>query len=200
MIRLPFFARTSAALLAFVALLSAGESRAEVPLKGMIGCGLIGAELVTGTEALLGVRQPWLYAVSGVAGAAGGAVGGYFLEKNTSPQIALFTFFGGLGLIIPATILVTDALNHPATPEPEAPPAPKEPTADPSGPSASPELSIVLPPSPKGRVALLWLEGNEWMPRVPTVHVGGIYTPRELSQFSISQVTEVGFPVVGGRF
>src|SRR4051794_860844 len=40
--------------------------------KGMVGGGLLGAEVVTITESLIGIRNPWAYVIGGVVGAGGG--------------------------------------------------------------------------------------------------------------------------------
>src|SRR5579859_1494648 len=45
--------------------------------KGITGGGLLGAEVVTIIESLVGVRAGWAYVVGAVVGAGGGAAGGY---------------------------------------------------------------------------------------------------------------------------
>ena len=50
--------------------------------KGMIGLGLIGAELGFVVPALAGARDTWVYIVFPVLGAGGGAVAGYFLLEQ----------------------------------------------------------------------------------------------------------------------
>src|SRR3974390_480039 len=52
--------------------------------KGIAGGVLLGAEVVTITESLVGVRAGWAYGVGALVGAAGGGVGGYFVEKGSS--------------------------------------------------------------------------------------------------------------------
>jgi hypothetical protein len=80
--------------------------------KGAIGLGLIGAELGFVIPALAGAKGVWPYIVFPVIGAAGGAVGGYFLlEKGEGkPELAVATLTVGMALVIPAmvaTIAVT---------------------------------------------------------------------------------------------
>jgi hypothetical protein len=81
--------------------------------KGIVGGGLLGAEVVTITEALVGVRSGWAYLLGGVLGAGAGAVGGYFVEQNvTDGQVPMYMLAGGLALVIPAVVLSLDATRY----------------------------------------------------------------------------------------
>ena len=111
-----------AAVLAAVALVGASlvtpsrDARADdvAPTgKGIVGGGLLGAEVVTITEALVGVRSGWAYLLGGVLGAGAGAVGGYFVEQNvTDGQVPMYMLAGGLALVIPAVVLSLDATRY----------------------------------------------------------------------------------------
>jgi hypothetical protein len=81
--------------------------------KGIVGGGLLGAEVVTITESLVGVRSGWAYLIGGVLGACGGAVGGYFVEQNSpNGQAPMYMLAGGLALVIPAIVLTLDATRY----------------------------------------------------------------------------------------
>ncbi|MDP9152428.1 MAG: hypothetical protein M3O36_21085, partial [Myxococcota bacterium] len=81
--------------------------------KGITGGALLGAEVVTITESLVGVRRGWAYAVGAVVGAAGGGVGGYFVEHgNTDGKAPTYMLAGGLALVIPAVVLVLNATRY----------------------------------------------------------------------------------------
>src|SRR5258708_27021653 len=81
--------------------------------KGITGGGLLGAEIVTMVESLANVRQGWAYGVGAVAGAGGGAVGGYFIEKGSSDGKApMFLLAAGLGFVIPAIVLTLNATRY----------------------------------------------------------------------------------------
>ena len=81
--------------------------------KGVTGGMLLGAELGTMPQALLGVETWWAYAVGGGVGAVAGGVGGYFVEtKVTSAQPSLYLLAGGMALIIPTVVLTLNATSY----------------------------------------------------------------------------------------
>lgn len=108
---------------------SAQTVRSQIPMsptgKGIVGCGLLGAETVALIEGAAGVRARWAYAVFPLLGAAGGAVGGYFLEQaatsGSTPDsgltaVSVATLVAGIGLLIPTLIVYVNATSfHPET-------------------------------------------------------------------------------------
>jgi len=80
--------------------------------KGTIGLGLVGVELGLIIPAIAGARDWWPYLVFPILGGAGGAVGGYFMDINTTtqPEISVAVMAIGLGLLVP-TIIGTLALT-----------------------------------------------------------------------------------------
>jgi hypothetical protein len=104
--------------------------------KGIVGLGLLGGEAVVITMSLVGVRNPWAYLGGGVAGAAAGAVGGYFVEQGSSDgRVPIYLLAGGLALIIPGVVLT---LNGTAYQGNENATEDKAPTNVPAGPAADP--------------------------------------------------------------
>lgn len=93
-------------------------SPVQADLKGMVGLGLIGAELGFVLPAVTGLHETWAFIVFPIAGAAGGAVGGYFLlEKGDGhPELAVASLTAGMALFIPAMIVTLSATAY----EPEA--------------------------------------------------------------------------------
>jgi hypothetical protein len=93
--------------------------------KGMIGLGLIGAELGFVVPALAGARDTWVYIVFPVLGAGGGAVAGYFLleQGDGHPEAAVAVLTAGMALVIPALVVTLAATAY--EPEAEAPSAAK---------------------------------------------------------------------------
>ncbi len=91
-----------------------GQEKATAGIKGTIGLGLLGAETVLFTEAALGVKSPWLYLAGGGVGAAGGAVGGYFVDRAENARLSTFLLAGGMALIIPATVVVLSQTAYPS--------------------------------------------------------------------------------------
>lgn len=110
--------------------------------KGIVGGALLGAEVVTITESLVGVRSGWAYVIGAVLGAGAGGAGGYFVEQGSSDGRApVYLLAGGLALVIPAVVLSLDATRF--RPEEGA-------TEDhaPTGPDANPGMpggSVVSP-------------------------------------------------------
>lgn len=100
--------------------------------KGIVGCGLLGAETVAIIEAAAGVRARWPYLVFPLLGAAGGAAGGYFLEQaanggadTTLTGLSVASLVLGLGLAIPTTVAYVNATNyHPENDQPSEDNAP----------------------------------------------------------------------------
>jgi hypothetical protein len=87
--------------------------------KGILGLGLVGAELGLIIPALAGVRDEWWpYLVFPLLGAAGGAVGGWAVEQNTpnDAEVDVALMVVGLALVVP-TIVGTLALTAYAPPE-----------------------------------------------------------------------------------
>ncbi len=140
------FGRSTVALAAGAALLAtltaAPSARAEGQVspkgKGIVGGALLGAEVVDLTLAIAGVEKGWPYFMFGALGAAGGGVGGYFVEKAVGTEgpaeAPVFMLAGGLALAIPTVVASLNATSFrppeverevvPAMPVPE-PPAPK---------------------------------------------------------------------------
>src|SRR5688500_758071 len=103
--------------------------------KGIAGGILLGAELVLLVEAAADVEPAWAYVVGGLAGAAGGGVGGYFIEQEGEPKLPLLMLAGGMALAIPTTVAVLSATAYepPLEYVEDEPPA-DEPVADPPRP------------------------------------------------------------------
>lgn len=90
------------------------ENPLNADFKGAIGLGLIGAELGFVVPALAGARGVWPYLVFPVLGAAGGAVGGYFLlEKGAGhPEAAVAVLVAGMALAVPAMVITIAATAY----------------------------------------------------------------------------------------
>jgi hypothetical protein len=81
--------------------------------KGIVGGALLGGEVVTITMSLVGVRNGYAYLGGGLAGAAAGGVGGYFVEKGSSDgRVPVYMLAGGLALIIPGIVLTLNATSY----------------------------------------------------------------------------------------
>jgi len=131
-----------------------GKTESAGKPKGTIGGALLGGELVVTVEAAAGVKSGWAYAGGAILGAAGGGVGGYFIEKNASPRVDLLMLAGGMTLVIPSIVF---ALSRTAYAPPvdyltDKPPA-DEPIANPPQPdvptgAAPAPVETVSPPPP----------------------------------------------------
>lgn len=201
------------ALLSTAPALAVGTEEASGTAKGTIGGGLLGAELVLAIEAAADVQSPWLYLAGGVAGAAGGAVGGYFIEQNSSARVSMLLLAGGLTLAIPTTVAVLSATAYepPASYMQDQPPA-DEPVADPPQPGAAPSSrapvkkplrlarSRPLPPLRLTPPALIDVTPNVLALSVPAVEVRDAYTRVEVAMYGAEQTAEVHVPVLNVAF
>lgn len=215
----------AAALMAAPAVAQAQATPTETSAKakGIVGGGLLGAEAVMLVEAAAGVRTAWPYIVGGVAGAAGGAVGGYFTE-DSNPKISLYLLAGGMTLIIPTTVAVLSrtAYEPPADYTEDKPPA-DEPVADPPQPTSSKPResrgaatrSAARTPRPRGKrkqtespqpvvlrppPALIGVGEGSLSVSVPAVEVRNAYTQKEVAMYGVKQQTELRVPVVNVVF
>lgn len=195
--------------------------------KGMVGGGLLGAEVVTIVESLAGVKSPWAYVIGGVVGAGGGAVGGYFVEQNSSDGRApMYMLAGGLALVIPAIVLTLNATRwqpeagatedvSPAGPPAEpgapggsitsAPAAGTGPAATPS-PAAAPgaggapaDKPSTPAPAPPPQ-SLLDVHEGSFRLGVPLPDVLPVFSLADQRQYGMKQETEVRMPVLHVTF
>lgn len=177
--------------------------------KGIVGGALLGAEVVNLTMGIIGVDRGWPYLVFGALGAAGGGIGGYFVEQNTrdAPEASLYMLAGGMALVIPTIVVSLNATmykppestitNEPANnpPSPAGAPQPATPGAQTRRPQlrplAKPEhFAFSLIDVYKGSVALA----------LPAVDVRPVYSPREMWTYGVQQGTEVRVPVLYATF
>jgi len=198
------------------------DARAESPNvsptgKGIVGGGLLGAEVVTITEALVGARAGWAYGVGAVIGAAGGAVGGYFVEQaSTDGRAPVYMLVGGMALVIPAIVLSLNATRYipeegatedraPIGPAPEpgapggsivAPPPPGGQPPPPAAEPAPPPPPAAAPTSPPP-TSLLDMHGGQLRVGVPVPDVRPIFTIAEQRQYGTrSTQNELRMPLL----
>jgi hypothetical protein len=138
-IQTSFLGTLTLAILTLAPLSAHAEDAVSTTGKGIIGGGLLGAELVLATEAAFKVQPGWAYLVGGVGGAAAGSVGGYFIEQDASPKTTMLMLAGGMALVIPTTVAVLSATAYepPASYTQDRAPA-DEPIAEPPQPSGAP--------------------------------------------------------------
>jgi hypothetical protein len=101
-----------------VSLLGASAAAAQPPfavgddakgVRGAVGLGLVGFELVMTIEAAVGVTNPWLLSLIPLAAGGGAAVGGYYMEQeSTEAGVAMLAV--GMTLLVPS-ILITLVLS-----------------------------------------------------------------------------------------
>lgn len=172
--------------------------------KGIVGGGLLGAEVPVIIEGIAGVRSGWVYLVSAVAGAGGGAVGGYFIEKGSSDGLGpMYMLAGGLALVIPAVVLTLNGTRYqpeegatedrapigPAA-EPGAPggssiapgvaPAPTPPPPPPAPPPPPPAAAPTPPPQ-----SLLDVHQGTFRMGVPVPDVRPVFSVSEMRSFGM---------------
>lgn len=221
--------RSAALATAFVlgaGLFSARDARADnvSPTgKGIAGGALLGGEVVTITESIVGVRAGWAYIVGGLAGAAAGGVGGYFVEQSSSNgQVPMYMLAGGLALVIPAIVLSLDATRYrpdenatedrtPAGPpaEPGVPGAGMSPTApSPTAPAAVPantpppsSPAPTAPPASPTPQSFLDLHEGTFSLGVPLPSIAPMFSAQEQKTYGlVKNEAEVRMPVLHVTF
>jgi hypothetical protein len=203
-----------------------GYEESHASPKATIGCGLLGAELVLGVEAAVGVQSPWAYLGGGIVGAGGGAVGGYFIDQEENPRTSMILLAAGLTLAIPTTVAVLSATSYeppadyledkPPADEPVAdPPQPATPGAAPAPATAPPapaptgqapktrrvvRRTAVLPPLRLTPPAIIDLSPDMLALRVPALEIRDTFSQKELSMFGVRQTAEFRVPVLNVAF
>ncbi len=222
----------AAALLGVVAVSApARDARADEVSpdgKGIVGGALLGAEVVTITEALAGVRPVWAYAVGAVVGAGGGGVAGHFIENgSTDGKVPMYMLAGGLALIIPAVVLTLNATrwqpeegatedNVPTGPAaepgavggsvvvgaPNAPNLPPPPTPAPPGPTPPLPPPAAAPPAPTPPPQSLFdVHGGSLRMGVPVPDVRPVFSVVEQRQYGLLHAeTELRMPMLHMTF
>ena len=169
-----------------------GVVRADGPVtptgKGIAGGILLGAEVVMIPIAIGGVEDAWPYPVFGALGAAGGAVGGYFVEQTGVAEPAVYMLAGGLALVIPTLVTVLNATVYGRGDDGEQP--------------DSDETTTITTTTSARRVplALVGIGARGARPGVPAVELHPLYSDTEIAQYGVAQGTEVRVPVLSGSF
>jgi hypothetical protein len=187
------------ALLASVAMTVPVQAEGAVTAtgKGIAGGVLLGAEIPMITCAIVGVESAWPYLLFGAAGAAGGAVGGYFLEGEAGDaagggvgaEPSLYLLAGGMALVVPTLIAVLNATAY----------EPGEGDAEGFDNPAEARRRRRVP------VAVLNLDalqrdGVSLRPGVPAVELRRAFSAREVAQFGARQRTEVHVRLLQAAF
>lgn len=189
--------------------------------KGIVGGALLGAEVVTITESLIGLKEPWIYAVSAGAGAIGGGIGGWAVENASSDgRVPVYMLAGGLGLVIPAVVLLLNATRYKPSEDATEDKAPTGPSADPgkvggsSVVGAEPPPTPTTPPPPAGGgttapppasppaptppppQSLFDVHEGAFRMGVPVPDVKPVYSAREMKELGVAQQTMLRMPVL----
>lgn len=162
--------------------------------RGIAGGALLGAEIAIFGEAIAGLESPWLYWAGAGLGAAGGALGGYYVESAGAPRSSYYLLAGGMALSIPAMIVYLDATNEVRSHTPAEPTGPdydEEPLDELDG-------ARLLLPKRLGAAPIDW-QGS-WALHPPSVVVCPTSTPFETAVLGVPETTGVFFPLVGGVF
>ena len=162
---------------------SAGDStssdRDANIVKGMIGGGMLGAEIVMLTESALRLRPGWMYLLGGAAGAAGGAYLGYELCDDSTNRPPAFLLAGGIALIIPTIMGVLTATQY-----------------EPSGPlqrEADDAIETKAAEKPAEEKTDAHLD-------LPGLGLAQTFSREDLARFRVRQVTELHLTFLRGVF
>jgi hypothetical protein len=194
------FPRISLGFCALLALLaSSSESRADGTnrAKGIAGGALVGAEVVILTEAVIGVKPMWLYAVGAAVGAGGGGVAGYYLGGVSSPKPPSFVLAGGIALFIPTLIGLATATQFQPDDSYQQQRAPEEDT---------PEARRSAPRAPLAQASVAHPAMRDALPQtsarleLPQLEVTQTFTAEEVQAHRVRQVPSVHLSLLRGVF
>jgi hypothetical protein len=187
---------------------------------GVAGGILLGAEVVMIPIAIGGISDAWPYPVFGALGAAGGGIGGYFVETTGSTEASVYMLAGGMALVIPTLVAVLNVTVYDTEDEEEEPseeggsdlvqvtptgelPA-AEPGAAPATPTPAGPAATEPPKTSRGKhrvpLAFLGVDRRGLRPGVPAVEIRPLYSETEIAQYGAIQGTEVQVPLVRGIF
>jgi hypothetical protein len=220
----PVAVATAVAVAVFAPARSARADEVSPNGKGIVGGALLGAEVVTITEALAGVKPGWAYAVGAVVGGGGGGVAGHFIENgSTDGKVPMYMLAGGLALIIPAVVLTLNATrwqpeegatedNAPTGPAAEpgtvggsivspAPNVAPPPTAAPSAPTPALPPPAPAPPAPTPPPQSLFdVHRGSLRLGVPVPDVRPVFSVAEQRQYGMHAETEYRMPMLHMTF
>ena len=197
---------------------SPSEARADGPVtatgKGTVGGALLGGEVVCITMGAIGVERGWPYFVFGGLGAVGGGIGGFFIEKASSPEPSLYMLAGGMALIIPTLVVSLNATAYkpPETDQIQNEPANNKPVLDapaPGAPAARPTASRAVkkparfaaaPVLPHIPLSVLDLYKGHVALGIPAFELRPLYSSAELWKYGVGQGSEVRFPLFKAMF
>jgi hypothetical protein len=205
-----------------------GQARAEGPVdsrpKGIIGGGLLGAEVVMITMGAIGVEKGWPYIVFGIVGAAGGAIGGFFVEEASGVDAAeapTYMLAGGMALVIPTMIVTLNATAYKPPADDKGEPVDNKPAVEPAPPGGSVTVttsksapppramggsaSMSKTPPPAARLphvplSLVDLHEGQLALGFPAPEVRAMYTRREMIEYGVEQQTVVRVPIFKASF
>jgi hypothetical protein len=133
-------------------LASSSDARADEVAstpKGTVGGALLGAEVVTMTEAIFGARPAWAYVVGAIVGAGGGGAAGFAVDQSsTDGKVPMYMLAGGLALIIPSIVLTLNATRYMPEEGATEDNVPIGPPAEPGVPGAGVGGTVAPPAAP----------------------------------------------------
>jgi hypothetical protein len=170
--------------------------------SGIGGGALLGAEIPLIVEGIAGVHSGWVYLISAVVGAGGGAAGGFAIENSSSDgRASTYMLAGGLALVIPALVLTLNATRYQPeegatedrTPGPAAEPGvpggssiTTSPGVAPPPPPPPPQPVAPPPPPPPQSLLDLRVRRGEGAFRM------GVPVPEVRSSFSVAEARAYG--------
>jgi hypothetical protein len=171
----------------------------ESGYKGVIGMGVLGAELGFVVPALAGLDETWSFIVFPVIGAAGGAIGGYFLlEQPHNVELSVGSLMLGMALIIPSMVVTLAATAYDPGDEGEVV---EGDGADEIAPDPLPEedAEVVIREMDVGGGLVRMREGTLHF-GVPALALRSSATTEEIRRYGAVSEQGIHLPLVSGTF
>lgn len=180
----------------------------EAGPKGLIGLGLIGAEVGMVVPALAGLDDTWAFLVFPALGAAGGAVAGHFLiDQNNNEDLAIGMLVTGVALVVPSLVLTLVSTAY--DPDDEVSEGPDfgdefdgdtEVDVEEEAARRLENRRVALDRRQRAGTGLLRLSDGAATLALPGISVMPTYSARELALFGGQQRTEVRLSLLSGSF
>jgi hypothetical protein len=172
---------------------SGGSSGSNVA-KGIVGGGMLGAELAMLTESAFRLRPTWMYLAGAGAGALAGGYLGYQISDGSSNKPPAFLLAGGIALIIPTIMGVLTATQY-APPDSRREPDGDEPAEGDQPADDQPTGELPTEDELPDEQSNLPVRFD-----LPNVGLAQAFSRDELVRFRVHQVTELHLSLVRGAF
>lgn len=176
--------------------------------KGLIGLGLIGAELGLVIPAAAGLDDTWALITFPAIGAVGGALAGHFLiDNNNHEKVGIAMLVTGIALVVPTVLLTAhflayDPSDEGAVANDDDADAEAMEEIESNGVDGDTQVEVESADAPTGDTGfgLVQVARGQLRLGVPNLEIVQAYTRDELMRYGGEQTNEYHLSLVSGSF